>query len=136
MIPDQCKKFHGRHLERNRNILIGIHHNHIIRFVGYIQVSTSVIRNDLYFFGHLKIHFRQFCDFFIDFYARDDGMIKIPDTLGGKCPGSVAKNKYPQVFLFHSPRHQRRRQGIIIIHACEAVVFFADRLHAEQHVCG
>ncbi len=130
------EKFHGRHLKRNRNILIGIHHNYVIFLIHRLQIGPSVISGYFDRIRQGKVHFCQIRYLLVDFHAFHGCVSKIVHTLFriGSC--SHPQYKDIGVFLLIHPCHYRSGKGIIIIHPCQGIPFFHDRLHAEQYIGG
>ena len=92
MLLHQSKKLQRRHLKGYGNVLVGIHHNHVILSVNHIQVCPPVIGCDFYFLRHLKILFCQFRDFPVNLHPFHTGMGKISFALPGKGPRPVSKH--------------------------------------------
>ena len=138
MILNECKKLNRGHLKRNRNILIRIDHNNIIKLVrrNLLKKSTTIIGCDLDVFGEFEILIRKICDLLIDLDTFNIHFIKIPVTLCCKGPASHSENKYIQrFFLFVKACHIGSRHVIVIAHAGKLTAFFIDGLNSEKYVC-
>ena len=131
MVSDQRKKFHRRHLKRNRDILIGIHHDHIIFFINSLQISPAVISRHLHFLRQIKIGSRQIGDLLVYLHAFHRYPVKIFHALMSIGPCSHPQDQHLRLIFFQRIRHQGRRQRIIIIHAGKPVLFHFNGLHPE-----
>ena len=128
------KKLHGRHLERYGNILISIHHDHVILFTDRIQICSSVIGCDFHILRQFKVLSGKLRDLLINLYPFNGRIVKIPLTLGSIGPGSVSKDQDIHSVLFLHTSHIRGSHGIIIIHTGQPFILQVHRLHAEQNI--
>ena len=136
MIFDHGKEFHGRHLERNGDVLIGIHHDDIIGGIHRLQKSPAVIGGHLHILRQGKIFSRQLRDLFVDLHALDIHIAEIFPALGRIGSGSHTKDQYIHVLYRFIRHHKGRRHGIVIIHAGKSPFFHIEGLDTEQHVGG
>ena len=136
MLFYHAEKFFGRHLKRDRNILISIHHDHIIFLVFCLQISTSIISCHFYIIRQGKIFPGKVGDFFINLHTFHLHITKIFFTLCRIGTGSHTKNQHIHIFCFFLWHHQRCCHSIIVIHSGQSIFFHIDRLHAKQYVCG
>ena len=75
----------------------------------------------------------QICDFRIDLHSLHWNAVKVFPALPGIGSGSHAQDK--NFFLFPAaPGHQRRRQGVVIIHPRQGIVLFQNGLDAEEYI--
>ena len=136
MLFHHGKKFHGRHLERNGDVLIGIHHNHIIGFLVRIKVSPAVVGGNLYAVGQCEVLAGQLRNFSINFHTFYGHLPIVFFTLCGICAGSHSQNEHFHIGKLFVLHHQRRRHGVVVIHTRKPVLFHINGLHTEQNVGG
>ena len=135
MLLHQGKKFRRRHLERNRDILISVHHNHVIFPVNGIQISPSVIGRHRHIFRQFKISPRQIRDLFVNLNALHRHVPEVGPALVRICTRPHAENQRIAVRRVILSRHQRRRHCIVIVHARQPFVLHQNGLYPEEHIC-
>ncbi len=136
MVSDKRKKFHRGHLERDRDILIGVHHDHVIFPSGCLQIGSSVVSRHLHGVRERKIFQRKICDSAVNFHAFHGRIVKIFYTLLRVGPGSHAEYKDFCRIFFRDAGHERSGQRVIIVHAGQGIVFCHDGLHTEENIGG
>ena len=136
MVLNERKELHRRHLEWNRNILVGVHHDHIILLVDDIQIGASVIGNDRNVLGKMKIAVGKIGNLLIDLDTGEMNSFKIPSALCGEGSGSHSEDKCVDGLLFHQPGHHRSSHCVVVIGTGQVTLLLVNRLYPEQNVCG
>ena len=134
MILHQREKFQGRHLKGDRDILVGIHHDHIIFVIDGLQIGPPVVGRHPDIFGQIKIDARQIGDLLVDLHPFHHHIFKIFPALVGVGTGTHPQDQHFRFFFVRRIRHQRRCQRVIIIHAGKPVLLHFDGLHPKQYV--
>ena len=136
MIFDHREEFHRRHLERNGDVLIGIHHDDIIGGLHRLQKSPAVIGGHLHIFRQGKVFAGELCDFFIDLHALDIHITEVFPALGRIGSGSHAEDQHIHILYRFVRHHEGSRHGIVIVHTGQSALFHIEGLDTEQHVGG
>ena len=136
VVPNQGKELHRGHLERDGNVLIGIHLNHVILGVHRLEVGPAVIGGHIHRLGKVKITRGQLGDLVINLHPGDLNLGKIAGTLPGIGSGAVAQNQNPARGPLVQSRHHRRRQGVVVVHPGEALLLHLHRLYPKQDIGG
>ena len=132
----QREKLKRGHLKGNGDILIGIHHDHIILLVHRVQKSPAVIGEHRHILRQIKILSGQLCDFLVYLHSLQRHSPVILPALHRICTRAHTQNQSLTLLWCLSLHHQRRRHGIVIVHPCEPLILHVYGLHAEKHVGG
>ena len=136
MIFYHIEKFYRRHLERDCDILISIHHNDVILFINRLQISSSIIGCDRHILRQRKIFSGKVCDLLINLHSFDCHIAKILSALCRISSGSHAKDQYLHIRGCFVRNHKRRCHRVIIVHTGQTALFHVHRLHSEKDICG
>ena len=137
MVRHQGEKLHGGHLEGDGDVLIGVHHDDVVVLVHGLEVGPTVVGGHRHILRQVKVFPGQVRDILVDLHALDFGAgTEILPALCGVGTAAHAQNQHGKVLFFRDARHQRRRQGRVVVHAGEAAVLLLDGLDAEEHVGG
>ena len=131
-----AEKFNRGHLKRDGDILVGVHHDHIIGFLRGCQIGSAILHCHFHTVRQPEIVRCDIRYLLINLCPLDFGSRKIPVTVIGK--GTAPKPQYHHVVIFFCVNacHHRGCQRIVIIHACQFPVLRLDGLHAEKHIGG
>ena len=136
MLLHQCEELHRGHLEGDGDVLIGVHHDHIIFLLHCVQEGPAVIGGHGHVLRQVEILPGKGRDLLIDLHALDFHVPIVLPALCGIGAGAHAQNQYPTVLRLLSLHHQRRGHGVIIVHAREPLLLHIDGLDSEEHVGG
>ena len=130
------EKFHRGHLKGNGDVLVSVHHDHIVLLVHRIQECPAVIGGHRHVLRQMEVFPGQRRDFFINLHALDIHIAVVFPALGGIGAGPHAKYQHLTVLRGLLCHHQRGGHGIIIIHARKPLFLHIDGLDAKEHIGG
>ena len=133
MIPHESEEFGRGHLKGDRDVLVGVDHDHVIFFLDRLDIGAAIVFRDLDAVRKVKILFRETRDLAVDLHAFHRRAGKIACALGRESAGAVAEDEYRRRFLL---RHDRRGQGVVVVEAGESAFLHGHGLYTEQHVGG
>ena len=88
------EELHGGHLEGNGDVLIGIHHDHIIFSLIRFKIRPAVVCDDRNILRKCEVFMGEIGYGFVYLHSSDIASWKVPGTLGGKCSGAHSENEY------------------------------------------
>ena len=138
VLPHALKEFHRGHLERDGDVLVGIHHDDVEELIARGEVGPAVLHRHLHGLGQAEVGMGDVRDLAVDLGALDGGAGEVAVAVAGVGAGAHAQDHDGAAGAVRAvhPRHAGGGQGVVIVHTGEGGALHLDGLDAEEDIGG
>ena len=138
MLRHRREELPAGQLERNSDVLIGVHHDHIKLFLRRGQVGPAIGHGHLHLLRQAKIGAGDIGDLAVDLRALHGHARKIADAVSGVGAGPHAQDHGAAACVIGTvhTRHTGGCQRVVVVHSGELTVLVLHRLYTEEHIGG
>ena len=138
MLRHRREELPAGQLERNGDVLIGVHHDHIKLLLRRGQVGPPIGYSHLHFLRQAKIGAGDIGDLAVDLRALHGHARKIADAVSGVGAGPHAQDHGAAACVIGTvhTRHTGGCQRVVVVHSGELTVLVLHRLYTEEHIGG
>ena len=130
------EKLGARELERDGDILVGVHHDDVKLLLRRGKVRAPVLDCDGHAAGKSEVVCRDVGDLFVDLRALHTRAGEIARAVARVRARAHAEDHHAAVFVVRAvhARHAGRGERVVIVHARQRVALDLHALHTEEHV--
>ena len=130
------EKLDARELERDGDILIGVHHDDVKLLLRRGKVRAPVLDRDGHAAWKSEVVRRDVGNFFVDLRALHTRAGEIARAVARVRARAHAEDHHAAVFVVRAvhARHAGRGERVVIVHARQRVALDLHALHTEEHV--